>query len=566
MAKIKIGQLNKIIDAYLNIADDKLADGDVLGGIVMINNALQQDPYNKEALMMLADAYSECDLHELAINVWFKYLSVCDNDEKRQAYGGLGLNYYCLGQNFISAYYMNKQVMAGGMDDVDPDVITDFTEDLLTPIKEKKGFAFADEIQDDKMKAKLAVMHKDVLTSNVDTVLNHLDEFDTDSKYYADALNECSLAYMFADKMPEALSYTKKSLAINPDGFDALCNASILYHYVGENQLSAKYEKLAEEKINGEEGKTFRLASSFCEQGKYEKAIKYLLKMLDFTPYDVTLYFLIGITYYNLCEFENAAKYFRKIIQLTNDKRIAGYYLKLAGNETANPDRAKKIEPLPYTFQIPKEERAKRLALVDGVLKGNQKALKNPDELDDALDWCFSTKDPEIERVAGVIVASYSTIERLPYVYDLLLDASIRDSTKKVMLKALSLRGLNKKIKFVYSNIYREIKLRTLSFSKNEDALSLTVIEGYAIAISEIAPLITNDCKRFADVAEDVYYMLFAEYGGKESPFSPECVGAYIATHASAGKLVNDVDKICAVFGCKLEEYNELTKIMNGVI
>lgn len=565
MAKLKTSQLNKLIDAYLDIADEKLSDGDVIGGMVMIHNALRKNHNDKDALMMLADAYADCNMHELAVNAWFRFLSVCNEDEKCQAYGGLGLNYYCLGKNFISAYYMNKQVLSGGIDDEDSDSFADFAEEVLSPFREKRGFAFADDLKKEKEREKIAVMHKDVLCGDIDGVLAKFDDFDENSEYYADALNEVALAYMFSNETEQALKYTKKSLELNPHGFDALCNASVLYYYSGDDLKSATYASLAEKEIGNDENRTFRLASSFCEQRKFEKAEKYLVKMLDYTPYDVSLYYLLAITYYNLCKFEDAVKYFRKIIQLTDDKRVAGYYLNLASNEAKKKDRAKKTALLSYTFQVPAEERKRLLKLIDEVLAGKvEMTEKDADYLNDALDWCFSTKDDEVERAAGALIASCASEKKTQTLNDLLLDAFLFDSTKKVMIKALALRGYNRKIKFVYSNIYREIKIKRLSFFRNDDDLSLNTLEGYAIALSEVAPLMTGDCNAFSSIAEDVYYKLLTVYNGKKAPFSPECIGAYIAITANGDRFTDEVANVCADFGCKAEDYARLLSIING--
>ncbi len=189
---------------------------------------------------------------------------------------------------------------------------------------------------------------------------------------------------------------------------------------------------------------------------------------------------------------------------------------------------------------------------------------KDADYLNDALDWCFSTKDDEVERAAGALIASCASEKKTQTLNDLLLDAFLFDSTKKVMIKALVLRGYNRKIKFVYSNIYREIKIKRLSFFGNDDDLSLNTLEGYAIALSEVAPLMTGDCNAFSSIAEDVYYKLLTVYNGKKAPFSSECIGAYIAITANGDRFTDEVANVCADFGCKAEDYARLLSIING--
>ncbi|MFN3411326.1 MAG: tetratricopeptide repeat protein [Exilispira sp.] len=69
-----------------------------------------------------------------------------------------------------------------------------------------------------------------------------------------------------------------------------------------------------------------RLGTSYIQIKVYEEAILYLKKAIEYLPSDGEIYYLIGLSYYNLQNYDKAKEYFQKSYQLGYQKALE--YLK----------------------------------------------------------------------------------------------------------------------------------------------------------------------------------------------------------------------------------------------
>ena len=104
MEKEKI-QFDMSADKLLDIADEKLDEGDFLGALRMLHKSVEMYGPAADEYASLAEAYEEMELYQLSADCWFKFLDVCAEEDEADGYEGLAACYYNLGNEEVAEYY-----------------------------------------------------------------------------------------------------------------------------------------------------------------------------------------------------------------------------------------------------------------------------------------------------------------------------------------------------------------------------------------------------------------------------------------------------------------------------
>ena len=94
--------------------------------------------------LALAEAYDDMELFDLSADSWFRYLDVCEEDERVEAYEGLYHCYYHLGNDMMQAFYykmLKEERERLGEISEDAEYFMDEEE---PPAEDKRGKRFSD--------------------------------------------------------------------------------------------------------------------------------------------------------------------------------------------------------------------------------------------------------------------------------------------------------------------------------------------------------------------------------------------------------------------------------------
>ena len=93
-----------------------------------------------EVFARLSDIYEGMGLQGSAINCWFRFLDVAEEEDLPDIYEGLAANFLGIGNEGQSAYYYNRLIDAD--DSISDDVKLDIAEAFSTKKKDKFRFVY----------------------------------------------------------------------------------------------------------------------------------------------------------------------------------------------------------------------------------------------------------------------------------------------------------------------------------------------------------------------------------------------------------------------------------------
>ena len=87
------------------LADKKFDEGDYLAGLRFTYKIMELYGAGADEFVALADAYDDLELYDLSADSWFRFLDVCEEDERAEAYEGLYNCFFHLGNEALEQYY-----------------------------------------------------------------------------------------------------------------------------------------------------------------------------------------------------------------------------------------------------------------------------------------------------------------------------------------------------------------------------------------------------------------------------------------------------------------------------
>lgn len=565
MKQAKLIDFKNNTKALLSIVEKKADDGDFHSAIGMLRNALKTSPKNTEIMLTLADTLGDVGFYEQAINVWFKYLTICSKNERGNAYVGLALNFLHINDSLAAAYYIEKNFTEFSPEEVNLEPFRDYFADETFSELKNKGFMFYDDIKAGEYAEISSEIRKSALSDDIENALKLLDKLPKNSVEYINGLISCSIYYLMKEDGKNALNYAKCAVEIDNNNFDAVCNISTVLFYIENYDKCAEYCIKAYQLAGDDVEKLNNLATMFCQQNKHQKAYEVFNKLQSFTDMNLNMLFLFGLVAYNVCDFKKSIECFRKVIQFSGDDRIAGYYLDMA-IEKEKEGVLDKVTPFAYIFQVPAVERQNRLKRIDKLLNevrsGNYpKSISNEDM--SVLKWCFSTGEKELIKIATILMTS-SIKPDFSYLLQMLLDVTFSNSNKRLLIRALAICGYTKNIDFVAYSILRHVKFIKPSFFDSDiSSISILLTDAYAEAFSYTA-LLTDKKIDFLPVVENLYVIFSSVYSATDDiPFDAKTIGAYIAEQCGLSQIAN-ITNVVGYFEGDALGYQKLKELVEG--
>lgn len=191
--------------------------------------------------------------------------------------------------------------------------------DIIPSIKSKYPNAYDNIVNS-------AIVAEDALNENnypiADSIYNLLIQLHPDiPEFY----NNYSYSLIEQFKFQKALKYQRKYVILSPDNPTAHSNLGSILHQLGQYEEATKELKIAinlESDIYKIKGHYFILGAIYCDAGKYESAIEYLLNSIfpenheNSSKINAFIYDRVGICYLDQDSFYLASEYFSKAIEL----------------------------------------------------------------------------------------------------------------------------------------------------------------------------------------------------------------------------------------------------------
>ena len=171
---------------------------------------------------------------------------------------------------------------------------------------------------------------------------------------------------------------------------------------------------------------------------EHSKANRILKKLLQYKPYDVRILHYVAVSHFNLKEYREAIKHWRKISKIDPDNTISDYYIRLAQEYLDNKDISREIF---YHFQVPYDEILRRIKELNSILKLDERELlirwKNDDNLITLLRWGLGLNDDLIKKAILNVVASFNDEKAEEFLREFLLMLNESDELKTEALGLL---------------------------------------------------------------------------------------------------------------------------------
>ena len=103
----KVVRFDLSAETLIGLAEKKLDEKDYVGALRILRKSVEENGATADEYAVFADIYDEMELFENAVNYWFRFLDVCEEDEVVDGYEGLAACFYNMGNERQAIYYYN---------------------------------------------------------------------------------------------------------------------------------------------------------------------------------------------------------------------------------------------------------------------------------------------------------------------------------------------------------------------------------------------------------------------------------------------------------------------------
>lgn len=542
--------------AYYEKRDKKLHDDENLSGRIALWLSAEKNLQNAIIYKNLATLYALADLYECSITYWYKYLNVAkEKSELTDCYNGLGNGYFMLGNPRVANYYLNKSFVTGGA--LDPDSLNEEVVDyFINEIDKGDGYKIVYPPEKADYTNLLSNAKDALLTGDIKKALSLYSEVPLGSKFYATARAEMSVAEFLSGNTDKGIELSHQALKGDKDNVFALCNLSSMYFVKEDKQNSRFYYERALSVGSNDPDDMLKIAMSACEQREHRVALKYIDELIKQRPYDVSLKYIYGVAHYNLGNLQVARNAFYDALSLKGRDCVFEYALRLT-DMAIERGLDGKLNDMKYFVQLPPAEVELQKNTIKKMTELSQteldKAVKKKDNLF-AIDWAFSYGDPDTQKMSVYILASTRHKWAEKKLYDLLINCTITDYVKRIIITVLVINGCNKRVGMVLGNIYQKTK-----FSKLSDDVPMAFTYAYAGCTSLLAPIGVEDMSKYKIATEYLSRTLPTNF--IETLDGPEL--SVLITLVAKDKLTSDDETIIKIFNIKKDKFIKLKEKLN---
>lgn len=274
-----------------------------------------------------------------------------------ECYFGLGCNYLQMQKIKKSAEYFSLYL------EKDPD--GEFSEEaeelleMLTMIKDANNNMDDEELEKIYKIEEEAIEHLEKreyekATQKFETVVRMLPNA-------VPARNNLSLAYYYLGFLDKAIELAREVIIYEKTNVHANCNLAIFYNKQGTTSWVEKQIRIISKIRTDNEECLYKIGDTYGSLGRHADSYRTFKKLLTVDPDNPIYIHFTAVAAYNSKKYKEGIKLWEKLSLLDNDNMLSDYYIETA---LKHMDSESEVVPLPYIYQLPREEIKNRLDFI----------------------------------------------------------------------------------------------------------------------------------------------------------------------------------------------------------
>ena len=533
-------------------------NGDISGAVSAFRSAIELRPFDHTANASLAETYTEIEMFTDALNCWFRALSSAEsNAEKARAYNGLAANYYFLNKDMLAIHYFNEQLSL----DMDGEyAYNDIIEEVQEAEFEKQNelgdrldyFVIFDRNADDDSKVKLNAARALTEEGKLNEALILLSQVPETSSCFVNALEAICFVLLLKNDFEKAEEVADRILSLDRDNFRAQYVLCSCYKNLGRAEESeVLYGKMVAS-YGGEEDRNLHFVMLSLDTEHDSEALSFIEKELEQNPYNMNMLYLRALVKYNLKDVSGCVEDMKRVLIFTDNPIITERLATVRGEKGTPPERLK------YDFDLENEEIEFRL---DDITRRFREKQLDSVTLDDIKEQCkcaIKCRLSEMFPIALHLGLNTDARKMHEFVQMLLMDVSVPDDFKRIILKEYLLLGINMPIMCVTGNIFNKFTLMPLNFS---DHAADVFGEAYALAAANIYILDHRKITLLRRRIKKMYLAYCENIGPEDAP--PNVLAACIIRLLNL-HIISDVNLLKELFGTSENEMEDIVKYLKS--
>ena len=535
---------------FAGLADKYYNEGKYVSALRMAYKELEAYGGDGDVFVRLSDIYEAMSLQGSAINWWFRFLDIAEEEDLPDIYEGLAVNYLNVGQENPSAYYYNKLIDAD--DTLPEETKLDIVEAFSAQKKNKLRFVYPPRLADYSKEFNLG--SKALKLGDCERAIEEFSKVEKGSKQYVQAKEMQAVALLLSDNAKEAERTCDELLKDEPNDVRILATLAAIYLEQNRSEESKAIAlKLSELNLTDTE-ELYKVATVCCENDLHEEAYKKFCILDKKMPYDGRMLYFKAVSAYKCGHIEDAERTLDELCSIYPDAEVAKYYLKAIRNYR---DGSEPAPELIYFYHLPQEEREHRCQslLQIGKMPKNEAQLFGLLALHDGyFAWCFDEMDGGDHdlQYLGLVTAVHVRADE--FIQDVLLDYEVADVLKVETVRLLLERNEEAEFGIVLCNIYKRVFLPRVSIGRKRHR---KFVEAYAKLASKF--LMIND--NYGDkirLATETLYTALSEYNSLDLVDNTDDLACAIFIISGLKELGNNPATIAAAFDANVAKVQVL--------
>ncbi len=555
MKEKKVKRIDLSRKRLARLADHKYNEGEYLTALRFAHRERLEYGGDPDVFVRLCDIYEGLGLQGSAINYWFQFLNVADEEEYPDIYEGLANNYLAIGNDRQAAYYFNLLIDAD--DSIPEETKMDIADAFAVDKRSQFRFVYPPKAADYSKEVSLG--SKALKSGNTQRAVEILEGVAKGSKEYSQAKEMQAVAYLLAGDTKVAEKVCTDLLQEEPEAIRVLSTLAAVYLEQGRTEESLAIAKNLSKLTVTEQDDLYKVATVFCENGLHEDAYRCFVELDEKLPHDGRMLYFKGVSAYKSGRIEDAERALDELCTLYPDAEVAKYYLRQIREYQEGKARGETPTPpeLIYFYHLPQEERESRceILLKIGSCPKEEANLFGLIALHDGyFAWCFDEMDGGDRDLQYLALVTAAHVRADEFLQDVLLDFEVADVLKVEILRMLLERNEDMEVGLVLCHIYKRVPLFRISIGRKRRK---KYIDGYARIASKFGVIDERYSKKIKEAAELLYRAL-EEKGGLDLIDNPDDCACAIYLLTGLHDLGKDQKWIASAFDANVDRVRVL--------
>ncbi|MBO4939458.1 MAG: hypothetical protein J6D30_00310 [Clostridia bacterium] len=539
---------------FAKIADEFYNNGDYISALRFTKKQYETYGEDCDVLARFSDIYEAMGLQSSAVNSWFRFLHIAEEEDLPDIYEGLAANLLNMGYEGESAYYYNLLV------DADESLPADIKLEIADAFESQKPknirFVYPPRLAD--YSKELSIGSKALKNGDCRRAVSELSKIEKGAKEYVSAQEMQAVAHLLMGDAGRAEEVCLALLKDHPHDVRAKATLAAVYLEQGRKDESrALAQSLYKEDLQDTDD-VYKVATVCCENEMHEEAYTLFCKLEKQIPYDGRMLYFKGVAAYKCGKLDEAEKTLDTLCTIYPDAEVARYYL-LAIRNYREGTGAK--PELIYFYHLPqevREERCKTLLHVSQCPKDEAMIYGLLLLHDRYFEWCFDEMDGADHDLQYLALITANQVRADEFIQQTLLNNEVADILKIESLRMFYERNEDRELGMVFCRIYKKIRLLRIKIGRKRRKRFL---QAYAKLASKFVMIRESYGKKLRDAAERLYRAL-EKYDALDLIDNVDDCACAIFLASGLKELGGNAEEIVRVFDANLDRVRVLLTVM----